>query len=168
MTEKMSEEMTEKMTEKMTEEKTVSLQAEEILRIHADCPERIVVGSNDWGYLRAILIKGGTVSGRIKGEIVPGGADWNMALGGEDLNSAFTADLFAKYLLKTEDGVYIAVENRCRKLRTDAPSYISTTPIFFAPRGPYEWLNYGVYVANLVGFHTEESSGVDIIVYRMC
>lgn len=59
----------------------VQLDAELVMELRADCPEedRLVVGGNDWGYLKVIQIKGGHFEGeKLRGRVVPGGADWNM------------------------------------------------------------------------------------------
>ncbi len=148
----------------------VELKAEEIMTIRADCPDdrRLVVGENDFGFLRAICITGGSFHGeKLSGTVVPGGADWNTGFGGSAPELFTSVDMFAKYLLKTDDGVYIAVENVARRDKTKVSSHIVATPRFFAPRGKYEWLNYGVYVAALEGSVKNGVRGVDITVYRM-
>lgn len=44
----------------------------------------LVVGGNDWGFLKVIQIKGGYFDGeKLRGRVVPGGADWNMGVGGD-------------------------------------------------------------------------------------
>lgn len=146
------------------------LKAEKIMNIHAACPDdqRFVVGENDYGFLRAICITGGNFHGeKLNGTIVPGGADWNTGFGSSDPEHFTSIDMFAKYLLKTDDGVYIAVENIAKRDKTKPSTYIVTTPRFFAPRGKYEWLNYGAYVAALEGSVIDGVRGVDITVYRM-
>ena len=43
----------------------VQLDAELVMELRADCPEedRLVVGGNDWGFLKVIQIKGGYFDG---------------------------------------------------------------------------------------------------------
>jgi hypothetical protein len=143
------------------------LDAELIMELKVDCPERLEVGANDFGYLRAIMISGGRFDGeKLRGEVVPGGADWNMGYGGDNVDTVTSAKIFAKYLLKTDDGTYIAIENLGYKSRVKENSVIATMPTFHAPRGKYEWLNYGVYVASLVP-STEGVRGVRIKIYKM-
>lgn len=143
------------------------LDAEFIMELKVDCPERLEVGVNDFGYLRAIMISGGSFEGeKLKGEVVPGGADWNLGFGGDNLDTITSTRVFAKYLLKTDDGCYIAIENLGFKSRVNENSEIATMPTFHAPRGKYEWLNYGVYVASLTS-STEGVRGVIIKVYKM-
>lgn len=77
----------------------VQLDAELVMELRADCPEedRLVVGGNDWGYLKVIQIKGGHFEGeKLRGRVVPGGADWNMK--------------------SAEHGGYRKLQNRIRKI----------------------------------------------------
>lgn len=148
----------------------VSLIAKEIMQIWAHCPveEHLWVGESDFGLLRAICITGGHFSGEVlNGQVVPGGADWNTGFGGHTPQEFTSVDMFAKYLLKTDDGVYIAIENTARRDKTHPSPYIVTTPKFTAPRGKYEWLNYGVYVANLVAEEQDGVKTIHITVYQM-
>ena len=145
----------------------VQLDAELIMELRVDCPERLDVGGNDWGALRVIMISGGYFKGKLSGRVVPGGADWNMGVGGDSQETATSSTVFAKYLLQTDDGVYIAIENLGYKSRIHENSLIQTRPTFHAPRGKYEWLNYGVYVASLRGSVKDGIRGVDIKIYKM-
>lgn len=149
----------------------IQLDAELVMRIWAECPmeDRLVVGGNDWGYLKVIQIKGGYFEGEnLKGRIVPGGADWNLGVGGDTEDSVHSRTVFAKYLLQTDDGVYIAIENLGYKyVEQEKNSRIQTMPRFHAPRGKYEWLNYGVYVGSLRGETRNGVRGVNIQIYKM-
>jgi hypothetical protein len=147
----------------------MKLDAKLIMTLRVNCPERLAVGVNDFGFLRVIQISGGTFEGEsLQGRVVPGGADWNMGFGGEDENSTASIEVFAKYLLQTDDGVYIAIENIGYKKKAQDPQpFIMTTPSFHAPRGKYEWLNYGVYVGSLKGSVINGINGVDIEIYQM-
>lgn len=104
---------------------------------------------------RIIPIKGGAVSGpRLNGIVVPGGADW------QSIRPNNVAEIFAKYTLKSDDGVLITVDNPgvrrgpdevMRKLiageRVDPSAYyFRTTPKLEAPDGPYGWVNESVFV----------------------
>lgn len=149
---------------------TVQLAAEKVMTLRVDCPDeaRLWVGQNDFGLLRAICITGGTFWGeKLNGTVVPGGADWNKGFGGNEPAAFTSVDLCAKYLLKTDDGVYIAIENTAKRDKTRPSPYIVTTPKFWAPRGRYEWLNYGAYVGALQGSVRDGVNGVDITIYRM-
>ena len=65
----------------------------------------IDVGEVPGGYRRIIPIKGGTISGRINGKVLRGGADWNM------VRSDGATVPVARYTLQTDDGVLIMVTN---------------------------------------------------------
>lgn len=148
----------------------VQLDAELVMELRADCPEedRLTVGGNDWGYLKVIQIRGGYFEGeKLRGRVVPGGADWNLGVGGSGGDTVRSRTVFAKYLLQTDDGVYIAIENLGYKHADGENPVIQTTPSFHAPRGKYEWLNYGVYVASLSGSTVDGVRGVDIKIYKM-
>lgn len=146
------------------------LDAELIMKLRVDCPEdqRLVVGDNDFGYLRAIMITGGSFSGKLSGKVLPGGADWNTGFGDGRFEGKASVRIFAKYLLQTDDGELIAIENLgFRDRRKQEQPYIITTPSFHAPRGRYEWLNYGAYVGSLEGTADNGVRGVNIKIYRM-
>ena len=150
--------------------KTAELKAEEVFRLRVDCPEedRLAVGASDYGFLRCIQIRGGHFEGeRIRGRVVPGGADWNTGFGSDDPNAFSCLHVFAKYLLQTDDGVYIGVENEGYISKKSERPQIVTTPHFRAPRGKYEWLNYGAYAGSLSGSVVNGVRGVDIVIYRL-
>lgn len=115
----------------------------------------LVVGPTPAGLRRVIPIEGGTFSGpRMRGRILPGGADWQY------LRADGVMIVEAQYLLATEDDVLIQVQNRglrhgpqevMQRLAAGAsvdPSeyYFRAVPSFAAPAGPYEWLNRSVFV----------------------
>ena len=49
----------------------------------------------------------------------------------------------------------------------DGEARIRTSPSFFAPAGAYEYLNYGVYAAELHAVREEDGIRVRIVVYRL-
>jgi Protein of unknown function (DUF3237) len=57
------------------------------------------------GKRRIIPITGGTVSGRINGQVLAGGADFQLIV------SPTTADLDARYMLQLDDGSHVVVHN---------------------------------------------------------
>ncbi|HEY9094771.1 MAG TPA: DUF3237 domain-containing protein [Hydrogenophaga sp.] len=69
-----------------------------------------VIGLNSRGRRRIIPITGGTVSGRINGRVMPGGADFQLVV------SDTCADLDARYMLALDDpewpGAHVFVQNR--------------------------------------------------------
>ena len=74
------------------------------VRVHVDAPLR-VGGATPHEALHAVAITGGTVEGpRLRGEVLPGGADWFTDRDG-------VAALDARYLLRADDGSRIVVNN---------------------------------------------------------
>ena len=137
----------------------MQLQAEEVMCLNVICEEAREVRSGIDGYLRVIPIVGGSVEGRVRGSVVSGGADWNTEKPNGD------AHVFAKYMLETDDGEYIAVENE-GILEKDSTARIKTVLRFTADEnGKYAWLNKGVYVGSLEGGKVPNS--VEIHVYRI-
>lgn len=139
----------------------MNLKADHIMTIQVQCGKSYDIKEEGRGYLRVIPIEGGTVEGKVRGEVVPGGADWNTTLD-SDFN---LAHVFAKYLLKTSDGEYIDVQNE-GIIKGDSDSKIKTSPRFKADlKGKYAWLNDGVYAASLeVG---NKEGQVIITVYKL-
>lgn len=136
------------------------LEAEEILRIHVECGKNIEIKEDGSGYLRVIPIIGGWFEGKINGTIVPGGADWNTQ------KSNGISHVFAKYVLRTEDGECIAIENEGKIDFRQNEQRIKTVPTFQADHeSRYAWLNTGVYVGELGG--GKEEGQVEIVIYRL-
>jgi hypothetical protein len=115
------------------------------------------LGAMPRGRRRLVPILGGIVSGpRLEGEVLPGGADWQIARADGIL------ELVARYAIRTTGGQDIAVTNR--GLRRAAPEimerlargepvdptlvYFRTTPVFEAPAGACEWLNRSLFLAS--------------------
>lgn len=149
----------------------VKLDAKLIFKLSVDCDPAMEIGKTDKGYFKAIPITGGTFEGDalgdgIRGEVVSGGADWNSKLGRDVINNPRASHIFAKYLIKTDDGTYIAVENEGFKgLEEGEVTKIATNPRFQVAEGKYEWLNYGVYVGSLEP--RKDKTGVEISIYKM-
>jgi hypothetical protein len=139
----------------------IHLPADEIMRLRVQVSAPKVVGQTGQGRLQVIPIIGGTFTGKgLSGTVVPGGADWNTAR--EDGIS----HVFAKYLLQTSDGEYIAIENE-GLIDWHSESIIKTRPTFAADAtGKYRDLNCGVYVGELSATPGVKDS-VDIVIYRL-
>ena len=104
------------------------------------------VGETPKGRRIVIPITGGTFEGPLlKGTILEGGADWQLAKGNR-------TELEAIYSIKTDDGVYIHVRNRgiiCSgKDAEGRPTfYFKAAPQFEAPvDSRYAWLNNAIFV----------------------
>lgn len=139
----------------------MDLAAEEIMRLTVKVSVPIIVGKTSRGFLQVIPIIGGYFSGKnIKGTVVPGGADWNTTL------DEGVAHVFAKYLLETDDGEFIVIENE-GYLNSISNSIIKTTPKFQANlAGKYGELNFGTYAGELNATPNATDS-VDIVIYRL-
>ncbi len=135
------------------------LDAELVLKLHVQCEQHMEVKNDGSGFLRVIPIIGGSFEGKLCGEIVSGGADWNTT------RENGIAHVFAKYLLKTDDGEYIAIENE-GKICFKEKGHIKTSPRFQADsEGKNAWLNTGVFVASLDG--GEKENQVEIAIYQL-
>jgi hypothetical protein len=114
------------------------------------------LGITTYGKRRIIPIMGGTFEGaNIRGIILSGGADW------QTLRTDGTADLDARYTLKTDDGVLIYIQNRgIRHAKPDVlarmakgekvnPSeyYMRTAATFEVAEGKYAWLTKCVVIS---------------------
>ena len=125
------------------------------LTVQLDPP--LVVGETAHGIRRIIPIVGGKVEGPgIKGDIVKGGADWQV------IRKDGVSELEAHYQFKTEDGVIIYVKNvgiRAASLevsakiargeRVDASQYyFRAVPKFEAPTGKYGWINDSIFICS--------------------
>lgn len=133
-----------------------SLKSEFVFEARVSVDKPIVVGDGPHGLRRVVPITGGTVDGpKLKGTVVPGGADWQF------VRPDGTLQLEAKYTLQSEDGVPIMITNRgvrrgpkevierlSRGEAVDASQYyFRTSAEFEAPVGSkYAWLNNSVFV----------------------
>jgi Protein of unknown function (DUF3237) len=115
----------------------------------------LIVGETPHGTRRIIPIIGGSVEGpAIKGEIIKGGADWQV------LRNDGVTELEAHYQFKTEDGTLIYIKNTGLRVASKdvadrlakgehVPStqyYFRAVPKFEAPAGKYDWINNAIFV----------------------
>jgi Protein of unknown function (DUF3237) len=115
----------------------------------------ISIGVTPDGARRIIPIIGGVVEGPlIRGELIGGGADWQLTRP----DGVTVVD--ATYALQTADGAIIQIRNR--GLRHGPPEvmaalargeevdpsayYFRSAPEFVAPEGRYEWFNRSIFV----------------------
>ena len=106
-----------------------------------------------------IPITGGTFEGpEIKGEVMPGGWDWQLR------RADGCTEVKADYFLKTDDGVVINIVNT-GAICPGAP--VRTHPVFEAPRGKYEWLSQNAFVGTLELAPPENGPAVRIRIYRV-
>lgn len=109
----------------------------------------INLGKSKRGIRRVIPITGGTFSGpKIKGEVLPGGEDWQLVRPDGD------TELNARYLLKTSDGYIIQVINsvliHVPKEGENKPFYAKSVIDLEAPSdSPYDYLNHAIHLGTL-------------------
>lgn len=116
-----------------------------------------IVGETPHGLRRIIPIIGGTFAGpKIHGEILDGGADWQI------VRSDGVAELEAHYQIKTDDGVIIYIKNTGLRVATPEVAarigrgeavpaseyYFRAVPKFEAPKGKYEWMNNAIFICS--------------------
>ena len=128
-----------------------------LFEVRATLEAPILVGEVPEGARRVVPIRGGTFEGmRLRGTLLQGGADWQY------LRADGVMMVEAQYLLRTDDGVIIQVNNRgmrhgpeavMRRLGAGetvdpAEYYFRATPRLSAPAGRYEWLNRRVFLCS--------------------
>lgn len=119
------------------------MKEEPVFTLQVTCGPWMVVGATKEGQLRVIPITGGTFTGDINGIVMPGGADWNTQ------RDQYISHAFAKYVIQTDDGAYIAVENEGIIDDRKSVPFI-TKPSFQADKnGSYAWLNEQEFVGKL-------------------
>jgi len=138
--------------------------------IEIDVPQ--MLGPTPHGERKIINITGGTFEGpRMKGRVLPGGADWQI------IGNDKTAEVEARYTLETEDGelIYIynwgyrhgppeVIERLALGEQVDPNEYyFRTTPRFETSAKAYDWLNRIVCIA--IG--ERKSDVVNITVYEV-
>jgi hypothetical protein len=133
-----------------------TLQADFVFEARVSVDKPLIVGEGPHGLRRVVPIAGGKVEGpKLKGSVLPGGADWQF------VRPDGTLQIEAKYTLQSEDGVLIMITNRgvrrgpkdvIDKLARGEPVdpslyYFRTSAEFEAPTGSkYAWLNNSVFV----------------------
>jgi hypothetical protein len=107
----------------------------------------ISIGASKRGNRNVIPITGGSVSGRVAGGVLSGGADYQLT------NSPFRLD--ARYTLRTSDGILILVRN-CGAIGALVPVFETRAD------GPYAWLNTGRWLSSDPGI---APGAVNITIY---
>jgi hypothetical protein len=101
--------------------------------------------------LEFIPITGGTVTGDIQGDILPGGGDWCL----QRADEAFRVE--ARYLIRTHSGAIIDVENVgiVRHIAggrglSEPMGYFQSAPRFRTTAPELQWLTRSVFVGRAV------------------
>jgi hypothetical protein len=128
-----------------------------LIEIRATLDAPITVGAVPEGARRVVPISGGTFEGpRLRGTVLPGGADWQY----QRPDAVMIVE--AQYLLRTDDGVVIQVNNQGMRHGPDevirrlgagetvdpAEYYFRATPRLSAPAGRYDWLNRRLFLCS--------------------
>lgn len=112
------------------------------------------VGRDAAGERRCVPITGGSVTGKIRGAVLSGGADWQV------LRPDGLADLDARYMLKLDSGAMVEVWSRglrigpaeimaklARGERVDPSAYYMRTAMRFETAAPdLQWLVHRLHV----------------------
>lgn len=144
---------------------------ERVLELDVEVEEPIEIGQTGDGQRRIIPIRGGTVSGRVDGHVLPGGADYQL------FRVDRPSELVANYAFETDDGARVYVENRgirfaspedSERLRDGLPVdpddvYFRSVPEFETADPDLEWLTRSVFVAAGI----RQPHGVKLAVYRV-
>lgn len=113
------------------------------LELFVSISPAVNVGESDHGTRRFIPITGGHFVGNgIKGEVMAGGADWQIT------RPDGVTEVLALYSIKTDDGAVIIVDNR-GIIVPEPARYARTNPQFRAPKGKYDWLNKTLFVGTI-------------------
>lgn len=142
---------------------------EHVLDLDVEVADPIEVGETGNGLRRIIPITSGTVSGRVDGTILPGGADFQL------FRVDRPTELVAKYAFETAAGDRVYVENRGirhaapavkERLRDGQPVdpgdvYMQSTPRFETAAPDLQWLTQRVFVAG----GARQPNGVRLAVY---
>lgn len=106
----------------------------------------INVGESKRGTRRVIPITGGTFNGpKIKGEVLPGGEDWQLVRPDGD------TELYARYLMKTDDGTVLQILNKAL-MHSPAQGeeggfYVKSVIDIEAPiESSYDYLNHAIFL----------------------
>jgi hypothetical protein len=116
-----------------------------VMTLRVEIAPALEVGEVGAGLRRVIPITGGSFEGRdIRGEVVPGGADWNLT------RPDGVAEVWARYTLRTDDGVLVGVTNAGLIVpQPDGSLYARTSPQFEVAGERYAWLRSGVFLGTL-------------------
>lgn len=154
-----------------SDDPNLELGLERVMELDVEVEEPIEIGDTGDGQRRIIPILGGTVTGRIEGEVLDAGADYQI------YRDRRPSELVAKYAIETRDGDRIYVENRgmrfadpevSERIREGKPVdpedvYFCSVPEFEVAAPELEWLENRIFVAT----GTRQPNGVRLAVYQV-
>ncbi|MBB5499403.1 DUF3237 domain-containing protein [Paraburkholderia sp. MM5384-R2] len=135
------------------------LQLAHALFVHVDLEPPKIIGPTKYGFRQVVPIAGGHFEGeRLRGRVLPGGADWNVA------RVDGVTEIQARYTLETDDGALIYIVNE--GLTTASPEvimklvtgqatrldawYFRSAPRFETAEPKYQWLQRSLFVGDLL------------------
>lgn len=142
---------------------TVNPSTEYVFTIYATISGAMTVGPTTRGQIRAIPITGGEVEGeKIRGRVVPGGADWQRS------RDDGITEIEATYAIELEDKTLVKVVNRGLIDGQSPPDnrYFRTAVRFEAPNGPHQWLNEALFLCK-AGLHPTRANTVQVEVFKL-
>lgn len=150
-------------------EQFVDFKAEHIWDAKVKIAKSIFLGKSKHGTRNIIPITGGEFNGKkVKGEVLAGGEDW------QNIREDGDVELYARYLLKTDDGYIIQVINQALihnfPEKENKPPYIKSVIDLEAPKdSPYDYLNHAVFIGTLEVPKTKEGEDPYVIIgfYRL-
>lgn len=125
------------------------------VELRVNIGETLELGASSFGIRRTVPITGGVFHGPgLNGVVLPGGADWQL------VSSSGLTLVDARDAIETDDGVRIEVRNTgvrqatpevLDRIRRGEPVpaseyYFRTSPVFYPPDGPFQWLRESVYI----------------------
>lgn len=131
------------------------LRDELVFTVEVEVGDVVEVGRTSTGFRRVIPILGGTVSGGLEGQVLPGGADWNTT------RPDGTVHLWARYELRTADGAVVSVINEA--IHGAGASPILTRPMFEVGEDGPTWLATGYFVGVLTSATVPGRVVIDVL-----
>lgn len=146
------------------------MKTEKLFTLNVELAPMLDIGMGPNGYRRVIPITGGRFEGRISGDILPGGADWNL------VRPDGTVHLWARYTLRTDEGALIMITNEgfqpgdpemmdlilSGKPFDTAQWYARTRPVFETAAPDITWINSRVFVGDLLAPSGPGAVAIDI------
>ena len=116
-----------------------------VVTLHVTVAPALQIGEVGPGIRRVIPITGGSFEGpELRGDVLPGGADWNLT------RPDGVAEVWARYTLRTDDGILIGVTNAGLVVpQPDGSRYARTVPQFEVAGQRYAWLRDRIFVGTL-------------------
>ena len=140
-------------------------ETEFVMQLKVSLGQAYTVGETPHGKRTVIPITGGTFEGpRLRGTILNGGADWQLAKGSR-------TELEAIYSVQTDDGIYIHIRNRGiiyggQDENGQPTFYFKAAPQFEAPEdSKYAWLNHALFLC--APDFSKQESGITLNIWRV-